>query len=78
MLGYTHINLKLMLKRVATDSLYIQKSMLHKLESVEAYVPTKSKEELWAMLPLEGNGPSRAVGSGQWQDNGKLLYLPDH
>ena len=50
MLGYAHINLITILKRFkpeevlreATDSLYIQKSALHKLEGVEAYVPVKS------------------------------------
>ena len=53
MLGYAHINLISMLKRfepeevvrVATDSLYIQKSALHKLEGVKAYSPPKSKEK---------------------------------
>jgi len=46
-LGYAHINLITMLKRfepdevvrVATDSLYIQKSALHSLDSVKANVP---------------------------------------
>ena len=45
MLGYAHINLISMLKRlesekvvrVASDSLYIQKNALHKLEGVVAY-----------------------------------------
>ncbi|MEW8689347.1 MAG: hypothetical protein AB2556_26285, partial [Candidatus Thiodiazotropha sp.] len=46
MLAYAHINLLLMLRRfepeeavrVATDSIYIQKTAPHKLEGVEAYV----------------------------------------
>ena len=47
MLAYAHINLLTMLSRftpedavrVATDSIYIQKTALHKLEGVPAYVP---------------------------------------
>ena len=81
-----HITLILVLKRfepkevdwVVADSLCIHKSMVHQLENVEAYVPVISKEELWAMLLLESNEPSRAVGPAQWQDNRELLYLPDH
>ena len=50
MLDYAHINLITMLKRFkpkevvreATDSLYIQKRALHKLEGVEAYVAVES------------------------------------
>ncbi|MEW8688128.1 MAG: hypothetical protein AB2556_20145 [Candidatus Thiodiazotropha sp.] len=49
MLAYAHINLLSMLSRftpdeavrVATDSIYIQKTALHKLEGVEAYVAPK-------------------------------------
>ena len=47
MLGYAPINLMTMLKRfepdelvgVATDSLYVRKSALHRLDGVETYVP---------------------------------------
>ena len=47
MLGYSHINLITMLKRfepdevvrAATDSLYVRKSALLRLDGVEAYVP---------------------------------------
>ena len=50
MLAYAHINLLSMLQRfepdeavrVATDSIYVQKSALHKLESVKAYVAPKN------------------------------------
>lgn len=46
MLGYAHINLITVLKRfepdevvrVATDSLYVRKSALHRLDGVDAYV----------------------------------------
>ena len=49
MLAYAHINLLSMLQsfepdeavRVATDSIYVQKSALHKLEGVKAYVAPK-------------------------------------
>ena len=48
MLGYAHINLMTMLKRfeqdepvgVATDSLYVRKSALHRLDGVDTYVPS--------------------------------------
>lgn len=60
MLAYAHINLITMLQRfspdeavrVATDSIYLQKTALHKLEGVEAYMPpgsflpTKRRPEL--------------------------------
>ena len=58
MLAYAHINLKSMLKRfhpdevvrVATDSLYIQKSASRKLEGVETYVPRASVKGVRGVL----------------------------
>ena len=78
MLGYAHINLISMLKRfepeevvrVATDSLYIQKSALHRLEGAKAYSMPKSGEKLFAE-------DEEAVEPAQWRDKGEWLYLPN-
>ena len=85
MLGYVYMNLISILKRiepeevvrVATDTLVIQKCALHKLESVEAEVPTISEEEFWTMQLLKNNEPRGEVGLAQCRDKGEQLYLPD-
>ena len=81
MLAYAHINLLSMLQRftseeavrVATDSIYVQKTALHNLEGVEAYVvcPTHSLCTGEQFLQL-----IRSVGPAQWRDKGEELYMP--
>ena len=79
MLDYAHINLLSMLKRfepedavqVATDSIYVRKSTLHKLEGVKAYVAPKRcdcGEVACDYLPL--------VAPAQWRDKDEELYMP--
>ena len=60
--------------RVATDTLYIRKNAMHKLESVEAYVPPMSKEFTWE---IESNEPAYKVEPAQWCDKGEWLFWPD-
>ena len=79
MLAFAHINLLSMLQgfeqedavRVATDSIYVRKSALHKLEGVKAYVAPKRcdyKEVACDYLPL--------VAAAQWRDKDEELYMP--
>ncbi|MEW8652543.1 MAG: AAA family ATPase [Candidatus Thiodiazotropha sp.] len=79
MLAYAHINLLSMLQRfepedavrVATDSIYVRKSALHKLEGVKAYVAPKRcdcGEVACDYLPL--------VAPAQWRDKDEELYMP--
>ena len=79
MLAYAHINLLSMLQRfepedtvrVATDSIYVRKSALHKLEGVKAYVAPKRcdcGEVACDHLPL--------VAPAQWRDKDEELYMP--
>ncbi len=86
MLAYAHINLLSMLSRfrpeeavrVATDSIYIQKTALHKLKELEAYVaPTKCDcgEDMCASCLLEEEYLP-PVAPAQWRDKGKQLYMP--
>ena len=76
MLAYAHINLLSMLERfepvdavrIATDSIYVRKSALHKLEGVKAYVAPKRcdcGEVACDFLPL--------VASAKWRDKDKEL-----
>ena len=76
MLAYAHINLLSMLQRfepedavrVATDSIYVKKSALHKLKGVKAYVTPKFEfgEVACDYLPLVA----------QWRDKDEELYMP--
>lgn len=58
MLGYAHINLLSMLVRfepeevvgVATDSLYVQKRALHKLEGVKTYSPPICMKDFYGII----------------------------
>lgn len=93
-LAYAHINLLLMLARgepeevvrVTTDSLYIQKKALWRLEGVEAYVPSvcweKEIEELLRELAGKDIQFShvfrrREIGPAQWRDKDEKLFLTD-
>ena len=82
MLAYAHINVLSMLQRfepdeavrVATDSIYVQKSALYKLEGVEAYVAPKRCDygEVGRMLL----GHEDLLVPAQWRDKGEHLYMP--
>ena len=86
MLAYAHINLLSMLQRfkpdeavrVATDSLYVRKSALHKLEGVKAYVAPKRCDcgEVMCVLCLLEKDYLPAVASGQWRDKGEQIFMP--
>ena len=87
MLAYAHINLLSMLSRfepeeavrVATDSIYVQKTALHKLKELEAYVaPTKCDcgEDMCASCLLEEEYLPPPVAPAQWRDKGEQLYMP--
>ena len=57
------------------DSLYVQKSALHRLDGVESYVLLLTKEEMWDILTLKPTRPGpRPV---QWREKGENLYPPD-
>ena len=79
MLAYTHTNLLSMRSRftpdeavrVATDSIYVRKSALKRLEGVEAFIPMKTMRSRFAReeyLP--------AVAPAQWRDKDEELYMP--
>ena len=92
MLAYAHINLLEMLRRfspeeavrVATDSIYVKKTALHKLEGIEAYVAPvacKCGEDMCLNCLLELNGllekPTMPpVAPAQWRDKGETIYSP--
>jgi len=86
MLAYAHINLLTMLSKfepdevtsVATDSIYIQKTSLHKLEGVEAYVSPKTCVcgGEWCVSCLTGQTYLPTVAPAQWRDKGERLYMP--
>ena len=72
MLAYAHINLLEMLRRfrsdeavrVATDSIYVTKKAMGKLEDVQAYVALTT---------------CSSVAPAQWRDKGETIYAPaDH
>jgi len=81
MLAYAHINLLSMLQRftseeavrVATDSIYVQKTALHNLEGVEAYV-APSTNTCTSFCTITGE--QFLVGPAQWRDKGEELYMP--
>ncbi|GFS12129.1 hypothetical protein ElyMa_006689500 [Elysia marginata] len=86
MLAYAHINLLSMLSRfrpeeavrVATDSIYLQKTALHKLKGVEAYgAPTKCDrgEDMCISCLLEDECLP-PVAPAQWRDKGERVYMP--
>ena len=58
---------------MATDSIYMQKSALKRLEGVEAFIPMK-KMRLRSLFAREEYLP--AVAPAQWRDKDKGLYMP--
>lgn len=89
MLAYAHINLLIMLQRfdsseavrVATDSIYIRKSALHKLKNIEAYVAPRPCNCGLELCPscLLGQDYLPPVKPAEWRDKGDILYAPqDH
>ena len=83
MLADAHINLLSMLSRftqdeavrVATDSIYVRKSALKRLEGVEAFIPMK-KLRLRSLFARAEYLP--AVAPAQWRDKYEELYMPEH
>ena len=67
--------------QVGTESLYIQKRALHKLEGVDAYIPMLSNGEIWKEIfevLFEGKETSQKdVGLARWHHRGEWLYLPN-
>ena len=64
---------------MATDSVYLKKTALGKLEGVEAYVPHDQHPKGWCtacLLCHDGptNRPPEAVAPAQWRDKGETLY----
>lgn len=79
MLAYNLINLIIMLTKyellgivkVATDSIYIQKTALHKFTGIMAYVVSRlCGKELCGLIGKPQVGPA------QWCNKGKQLYTP--
>ena len=85
MLAYTHINLLSMLQRfkpgeivqVATDSIYVRKTALYKLEGIRAYKPPEGYCSI--CLTYHDKATSRPPRDGivpaQWRDKGESLYM---
>ena len=90
MLAYAHINLLTMLSRfkpeeavrVATDSIYVQKTALYKLERVPAYVPQEEHPKGYCRTCLIYHDkptlrpPRDGIDPAQWRDKGEQLYMP--
>ena len=81
MLAYAHINLLSMLSRfipdeavrVATDSIYVRKSALKRLEGVEAFIPMKTMR-LFSLFAREEYLPT--VAPAQWRNKDEELCMP--
>ena len=58
---------------MATDSIYVRKSALKRLEGVEAFIPMK-KMRLHSLFALEEYLP--AVAQAQWREKDEELYMP--
>ena len=94
MLAYAHINLLDVLRRftpteairVVTDSLYVKKTALHKLEGIVAYVPHDQHPKGYCTTCLGWHdGPTSRppnkenVAPAQWRDKGETIYsAQDH
>ncbi|MEW8689358.1 MAG: hypothetical protein AB2556_26340 [Candidatus Thiodiazotropha sp.] len=87
MLAYANINLLSMLSRytpdevvrVATDSIYIQKTLLHKFEGVEAYYVAPKRCNCGGaecILCIFGEPFLPPVAPAQWRDKGEKVYMP--
>ena len=88
-LAYAHINLLEMLRRfrpdeairVATDSIYVKKIAMTKLEGVQAYVAPKTCGcgGEYCGSCLTGKAYLPPVAPAQWRDKGETMYAPaDH
>ena len=86
MMTSAHINLLSMLSRfepeevtrLATVSIYIQKTALQKLEGIEAYVARKTCVcgGKWCVSCITGQTYLPTAASVQWRDKGERLYMP--
>jgi len=86
MLAYPHINLVSMLVRfrpeeavrVATDSIYIQKTALYKLQDIDAYVAPKACDcgGEYCVSCMTGQKYLPTVEPSQWRDKGEQLFMP--
>ena len=86
MLAYAHINLLEMLRRfrpdeavrVATDSIYVKKIVMAKLEGVQAYVAPKTCGcgGEYCGSCLTGKAYLPPVAPAQWRDKGETIYAP--
>ncbi|MEW8688333.1 MAG: hypothetical protein AB2556_21180, partial [Candidatus Thiodiazotropha sp.] len=87
MLAYAHINLLSKLSRftpddavrVATDSLYIRKTTLHRLDGIESYIAPRicdCEATLMCVVCMLGEPFLPPVAPAQWPDKGKKLYMP--
>jgi len=89
MLAYAYINLLFMLLRftpedvvrVATDSIYLQKTALHKLKETKAYVapdehPRGYCKHCATFHEETTQRPPQAVAPAQWCDKGEYLHMP--
>ncbi|KAK3782034.1 hypothetical protein RRG08_027208 [Elysia crispata] len=86
MLAYAHINLLEMLRRftpneavrVATDSLYVKKTALHKLDGVEACVAPLicNCGDETCLDCLLGEKRHPLVAPAQWRDKGENIFSP--
>ena len=87
MLAYAHINLLETLcrftpeeaVRIATDSIYVQKTVVYKLEGVEALVgKTKCNcGKFMCATCILGEEYLSEVSPAQWRDKGEELYMPN-
>ena len=59
--------------RVATDSIYVQKTAVHKVEGVETYVAVAGSPSASLALSMCRATP---VAPGKWRDKGELTFLP--
>ncbi|MEW8688745.1 MAG: hypothetical protein AB2556_23255, partial [Candidatus Thiodiazotropha sp.] len=65
--------------RVATDSLYIRKTALHRLDGVESYVAPRicdCEATLMCVACMLGEPFLPPVAPAQWRDKGEKLYMP--
>ncbi|MEW8333809.1 MAG: hypothetical protein AB2692_22955, partial [Candidatus Thiodiazotropha sp.] len=90
MLAYAHINLISMLSRfvpdeavrVATDSIYVKKTALCKLEGVRSFKPHEVHPKGYCRICLichddaTPRPPRDEIAPAQWRDKGEQLYMP--
>ena len=64
--------------RVATDSIYIQKTALYKLEGIGAYIVPKACDcgREYCVSCMTGKKYLPTVAPAQWRDKGEQLYMP--